>query len=316
MNDLSLNIGTVYQSTQCSSFHVIPHGQYGNVKQTIYHPARAPKTPTCTETGGPFKVAGPIWTGPLHDPTVVQQAIQRLEEPNSKQKFKTQQPLHGLLISVSEELNTVPLYYKLPDLCKTIGCPSPPLTQFKAALVNAGYQVSGYHKEPLAIKTNAPSSTVWDIMRVWCQKHPPKKNKKKKNKDKRRQQSSFKTNQEKEENTHDNVNETKETKSEEEAKESQTNNNNEKEEEEKAPVLSVSEKILLIQPKTNVDFTIPKDLQRRKKAQRFPQNPEANWGPKPRASGYKKRKVEDDNTQSAESEEQPFKTKSKTNEMK
>ncbi len=302
-----MNIGTVYQSTQCSSFHVIPHGQYGNVKQTIYHPTRAPKTPTCTETGGPFKVAGPIWTGPLHDPDVVQHAIQRLEEPDSKLKFKTQQPLHGLLTSVSEELNTVPLYYKLPDMCKTIGCPSPPLQQFKAALVNAGYQVSGYHKEPLAIKTDAPSSTVWDVLRVWCQKHPPKKNKKKKNKDKRRQQSSL----DQKENRHCNNGNTNETNDNNSVKDQEIQTKNEKEqakeeeEEEESAVMSVSQKILLIEPKTKVDFTIPKNLQRRKKAQRFPQNPEANWGPKPRASGYKKRKVEDDTTISTESEEQP-----------
>lgn len=35
------------------------------------------------------------------------------------------------------------------------------------AIVNAGYAVSNAHKEPLAIKTNAPNSILWDILRQY-----------------------------------------------------------------------------------------------------------------------------------------------------
>lgn len=42
----------------------------------------------------------------------------------------------------------------------------------QAALINAGYRVSNQHKEPTAIKTDAPPDVVWDIMRCWVQKYP------------------------------------------------------------------------------------------------------------------------------------------------
>ena len=38
--------------------------------------------------------------------------------------------------------------------------------------MNAGYQVSQFHKCPEAVKTNAPHHVLWDIMRCWIKKHP------------------------------------------------------------------------------------------------------------------------------------------------
>lgn len=40
------------------------------------------------------------------------------------------------------------------------------------ALQAAGYRASGMHKEPLAIKTNAPDAAVWDILRCWVRENP------------------------------------------------------------------------------------------------------------------------------------------------
>jgi tRNA (guanine26-N2/guanine27-N2)-dimethyltransferase len=177
VNGLSLQIGHVYQSTQCSSFVTLPHGQMGGSKGNVYQSIRL--TPSaCSETGAPFKVGGPMWLGPLHDQNVVQLALKRLSDDSCKHPnmewIATRSRLQGLLTSVSEELDT-PLYYQLPDLSRVLHCSTPPIRPFKAALVNAGYKVSGYHKEPQAIKTNAPSHVVWDIMRVWVEKNPPNK---------------------------------------------------------------------------------------------------------------------------------------------
>jgi tRNA (guanine26-N2/guanine27-N2)-dimethyltransferase len=108
-------------------------------------------------------------------------------------------------------------------------------------LVNAGYRVSAYHKEPQAIKTDAPNQVIWDILRAWCKEHPPPESTKKAKKED----------------------------------------------------IETKQKILGVEPSIDVDFTVPKGLEERKKAQRFPQNPEKNWGPKPRASG-RKRKAESD----------------------
>ena len=177
VTDLSLNIGHVYQSTKCSTFVTLPHGQMGGKKKNVYQSIRLDPG-SCPQTGAPFKVGGPIWLGKLHDQDVVKTALERLShETGSSPKMEmiaTRKRLIGLLASVSEEIDT-PLYHTLPDLCRSLGVNSPPLKKIKAAIINAGYQASGYHKEPNAIKTNAPNEVVWDIMRAWAKENPPKK---------------------------------------------------------------------------------------------------------------------------------------------
>ncbi len=177
VSDLSLINGNVYQSTQCSSFVTIPHGQKGGKNGNGYQSSRVEPS-KCPETGAPFKVGGPLWLGPLHDQDVVGTALERLDDeacqsPNMS-LIATRRRLQGLLTSVSEELDT-PLYYTLPGLCQALKCTSPPLRAFKGAIVNAGYKVSGYHKEPSAVKTDAPGHVVWDIMRAWVEENPLKK---------------------------------------------------------------------------------------------------------------------------------------------
>jgi tRNA (guanine26-N2/guanine27-N2)-dimethyltransferase len=181
VTNLSLNVGNVYQSSQCPSFVVLPHGQMGGTNGTVYQSRRLIPS-VCPETGANFKVGGPLWLGPLHDQKVVSAALERLlsNDPPSDiipnmEYIATRKRLQGLLLSVSEELDT-PLYYTVPGLCQTLKCTSPSNNDVKAALVNAGYKVSGYHKEPTAIKTDAPDHVLWDIMRAWVERHPLSKN--------------------------------------------------------------------------------------------------------------------------------------------
>jgi tRNA (guanine26-N2/guanine27-N2)-dimethyltransferase len=177
VSDLSLINGNVYQSTQCSSFVTIPHGQKGGKNGNGYQSTRVEPS-KCPETGAPFKIGGPLWLGPLHDQDVVGVALERLADEQcdapDMNLIATRKRLQGLLTSVSEELDT-PLYYTLPGLCQALRCTSPPIRAFKGAIVNAGYKVSGYHKDPTAIKTDAPGNVVWDMMRAWVEKNPLKK---------------------------------------------------------------------------------------------------------------------------------------------
>ena len=265
VNNLSVKHGSVYQSTQCSSFHIIPHGRYGNKKRNVWQPARGPPPRCYDEVGTPFKVAGPIWLGPLHDLGVVDDAVTRLELPGggTVHPLKRKTAIHGLLTVVSEELADVPLYYTLSDLCRTVRISPPRLSTITAALVNAGFRVSGYHKDPEAIKTDAPNGVMWDILRQWCRDHPPKEGKKAdRNKAKKKKKTL-------DPSTDEDV---------------ETDGTVEK-------TFDVCAKILATESGIKVDFTIPKGFNKKKKAQRFPHNPEKNWGPKKAASLTAKRKV-------------------------
>ncbi len=130
--------------------------------------------------------------------------------------------------------------------------------------------MSGYHKEPQAIKTDAPNSVIWDIMRAWCKEHPPKlKSKKKQNRMNKKKR-------------------IKNNKGQWEAVEDSGKAN----EKESPIIISVAEKILSKEPSIKVDFTLSAEIKNKKKALRFPMNPEANWGPKKAASGYKRKSEE------------------------
>lgn len=75
---------------------------------------------------------------------------------------------------MSEEHPDLALYYRLPQLCKGLKLIPVPLKQFRGTLASLGYRVSHFHREPEAVKTDAPNEVVYDLMRLWAEEHPPK----------------------------------------------------------------------------------------------------------------------------------------------
>ncbi len=82
--------------------------------------------------------------------------------------------VHSILVIVAEELNDAPLYLSTHDICRMLKCTPPRHEAFRSALVNAGFRVSSTHANALGIKTDAPMSVIWDIMRCWIRDHPIK----------------------------------------------------------------------------------------------------------------------------------------------
>lgn len=93
--------------------------------------------------------------------------------------------LHLLLFVIdhppprSFQLPDVPLYYTLPALCASVHVTSPPLTLFKGAIAHVTnpatgrpYRVSSSHRLAEALKTDAPPSVLYDILRCWARRHP------------------------------------------------------------------------------------------------------------------------------------------------
>lgn len=159
----------VHQSLGCGSFFLQPVGKMSN---NNYNPSLTSGDGLCPQTGKRFKVGGPIWSPAMHDTEWVGLLLDRVQQNRGPHPPATRKRIHGMLTSVSEELPDVPLFYSLPDMCSTLHCNSPRMVDIHAALVNAGYRVSQQHKEPQAVKTDAPDEVVWDIMRCWVKKHP------------------------------------------------------------------------------------------------------------------------------------------------
>ncbi len=71
-----------------------------------------------------------------------------------------------------EELEDVPFYYTQDRLCSLVRAASAKLLDFRSAILNAGYRVSLSHANKLAIKTDAPTEFIFDMMHAWEKKNP------------------------------------------------------------------------------------------------------------------------------------------------
>uniref|UniRef100_W5MHH1 tRNA (guanine(26)-N(2))-dimethyltransferase n=1 Tax=Lepisosteus oculatus TaxID=7918 RepID=W5MHH1_LEPOC len=167
----------VYNCTGCGSFHLQRLGKrtsQGN--QMKYSAASGPPVgPNCEHCGYKHHLGGPIWAEPIHSPEFVQKVLSAVSANPSR--FATSRRIEGILSVITEELEDVPLYYTLDSLSSTVHCNTPSLLQARSALLHAGHRVSLSHACKNALKTDAPASALWDIMRCWEKMNPVKREK-------------------------------------------------------------------------------------------------------------------------------------------
>ncbi|XP_075062728.1 LOW QUALITY PROTEIN: tRNA (guanine(26)-N(2))-dimethyltransferase [Mixophyes fleayi] len=166
----------VYNCVGCGTYHLqrmgraVAHGN--NMKYSAG--TGPPVGMSCEFCQQKHQVGGPVWAEPLHDSAFVQRVLSASER--NPKRFKTTDRIEGMLSMVTEELD-IPLYYTMDNLSSTIRCNTPSLLQFRSALLHAGYKVSLSHACQNAVKTDAPASVIWDIMRCWEKQNPVKREK-------------------------------------------------------------------------------------------------------------------------------------------
>ena len=176
----------VHQSTQCESFYLQPMGSLHHSQRNggaLYSGSYASAPNICPETGSALRIGGPYWSGALHDQNVVDEILRRVTYGDNTgargegsllpYPVGTSRRIQAVLASISEELKDVPFYYILSDLSANVHSKAPTKAMIKNALNNAGYRFSHFHHEPTSIKTDAPPSVIWDIMRQFCINNPP-----------------------------------------------------------------------------------------------------------------------------------------------
>ncbi|XP_070207861.1 tRNA (guanine(26)-N(2))-dimethyltransferase-like isoform X2 [Littorina saxatilis] len=129
-----------------------------------------PVGPTCDHCGHKHHIGGPIWSAPIHNAEFLDRMLVRVERDAAL--FGTSERMKGMLSVAKEELQDVPLYYILDDVCNILHCTPPNMVQMRSALLNAGYRVSLSHAAKNSYKTDAPPEAIWDIMRWWVKDHP------------------------------------------------------------------------------------------------------------------------------------------------
>uniref|UniRef100_UPI00398F86EC tRNA (guanine(26)-N(2))-dimethyltransferase n=1 Tax=Pristiophorus japonicus TaxID=55135 RepID=UPI00398F86EC len=167
----------VYNCVGCGSFHIqrmgkmIHHGK--NYKYTAS--SGPPVGAECEHCCQRHQLGGPVWAEPIHDQGFIRRVLESVE--HNTQRFKTSDRILGTLSMVTEELPDCPLYHTMDHLSSVIHCSTPSLLQMRSALLHAGYRVSLSHACKNAVKTDAPSSVIWDVMRSWAKIHPVKREK-------------------------------------------------------------------------------------------------------------------------------------------
>merc|ERR1719309_123138 len=163
-------LGHVYQCTGCESLTVHPLGRlltHKNGSQIKYSlPTGPPVDRNCSFCENSHHQGGPIWIGPIHNQNFVRDLLDSLDE----EKFQTYPRMVGMLTMVLEELLDVPLYYELSRVCNIVKLSQGKITLYLSAILNAGYRVSLTHANKHGIKTDAPNSFIWAMMRAWSRK--------------------------------------------------------------------------------------------------------------------------------------------------
>mmetsp|Transcript_46901 Transcript_46901/g.100422 ORF Transcript_46901/g.100422 Transcript_46901/m.100422 type:complete len:608 (-) Transcript_46901:24-1847(-) len=129
----------------------------------------------CPECNGRVKLGGPFYSGPLFDPSFVETCLEACSEDRRDELpgVTSWRKIEGMLTAISEEHPELALFYKLPSLCRGLKLPPVSLKQFRGTLQSLGYKACHFHREPEAVKTDAPNAVVYDLMRLWAEENPP-----------------------------------------------------------------------------------------------------------------------------------------------
>ena len=165
---------------------------------------------TCEHCGFKTHIAGPMWGGPIQNPHFIQRmldllptlssstygTIPRMEGmlttardetllPSSAPPLKKQKPSDGQDSSAPpypiprlppEEPDHYPFFLLPSTLASALRCEAPSANALKGALMGLGFRTTRTHTKPGSIRTDAPWSVVWEVMREWVrQKSPIKK---------------------------------------------------------------------------------------------------------------------------------------------
>lgn len=160
--------------------------------------ALAPNTSEhCAHCGSKTHMAGPMYAGPLHSPSFVKRILDGLPHV-SKETYMTTTRIEGMLSMALEEtlepldhgplesptarkdgeldpaaVDLYPFFFIPSVLSKVIHCVTPHENAMRGALLHLGYRVTRSHTKAGSIKTDAPWSVIWEVMREWAKQKAP-----------------------------------------------------------------------------------------------------------------------------------------------
>lgn len=156
----------------------------------------------CEHCGSKTHIAGPMWGGPMHNKAFIQKMLHDLETIDP-QVYETKARVEGMLTTALDELlvndghpeytpanqrkdgeemipkvpaeavDLHPFFFIPSALSKVIHCVAPKDAAIRGALRHLGFKATRSHCQPGSIKTDAPWTAVWEIMREWTRQKQP-----------------------------------------------------------------------------------------------------------------------------------------------
>ncbi|GAV53793.1 hypothetical protein ZYGR_0AK02950 [Zygosaccharomyces rouxii] len=170
VKNLQSNTMTVYHCSQCGSFHEQPLGRTSEKitkkNQTIkkYSVAQGPPVDSkCKFCGGTYHLAGPMYSGPLHNREFIDKVLQ-VNAGHDDDTYGTRRRIEGMLTLAQNEIPNAPFYFSPNHLSSILKLQVPPLKKIVAGLGSLGYECSLTHAQPSSIKTNAPWEAIWYVV--------------------------------------------------------------------------------------------------------------------------------------------------------
>ncbi|KAK3319340.1 S-adenosyl-L-methionine-dependent methyltransferase [Apodospora peruviana] len=168
----------------------------------------------CEHCGSTMHLAGPMYGGRIHSPAFIKSVLAEAAEA-STEVYGTVERIRGMLQTALEEhmlspkemeaekakaeeaengsdkapkkrktgpseaelaaIEPYPFYFHPSQLAGTMHCAAPPERPLKGALRGLGYRVTRSHTKPGSMKTDAPWSVIWHVMREWVRQKAPVK---------------------------------------------------------------------------------------------------------------------------------------------
>ncbi|RXG71732.1 putative tRNA (guanine(26)-N(2))-dimethyltransferase [Armadillidium vulgare] len=161
--DTCAKLSYLHYCTSCESTSFQSLGYVvRNGNSVKYHPGSPNVGANCSHCGGTIRTAGPIWTDPIHDLSFVSRLKSTLDKGTPLKTFRR---MEGMLTMIGEELPDTPLYIVFDKILKVIRMSPFKRKEFMSAILNAGYRVSPTHASHQGVKTDAPYSFIWNVLR-------------------------------------------------------------------------------------------------------------------------------------------------------
>jgi tRNA (guanine26-N2/guanine27-N2)-dimethyltransferase len=154
-----------------------------------------PTDAVCEHCGIKMHIAGPMYAGRMHSGLFIRRILDGLPQA-STDIYKTTERIRGMLQTALEEIEEEaadetldadkptapqdnvdphPFFFMPQQLSKTLHCRTPSDNAVRGALRGLGYRVIRSHCKAGSIKTNAPWSVIWHVMREWVRQKAPVK---------------------------------------------------------------------------------------------------------------------------------------------